>query len=258
MSSSSLTTQYSTRAFLLTISTKDDLSREAQTSVLKWIQKGTEMHHVVIETGQSGKRHLHAVLIYKADRDARRIQDNLWARHVHPHHSDSIGKVAVKVQVCPGNDWYSTYLKKERDVEVLSSTYDPVKAEEYFPAPEIQELLMAKRAISASSSSKAWWDKHVRAWTESPYTDEPTGAFTYVMACFCDGTMNRIKRQRDIVDLARALYDHRHQRIVPNERERWMLQQLEDGPSYDPTRVVADPVPGGNNRITKHDYEKSI
>jgi len=230
--SSSLT--HSTRSFLLTISTKDDLSVEAQSSVLKWIQKGTEMHHVVIEYGASGKRHLHAVLLYKSDREARKIQENLWARHVQPHHSDSIGRIAVKVQVCPGNDWYSTYLKKEHDVEVLSTNYDPSKAESYFPTPEVQELLMAKGdRKGVSSSSKAWWDKHVDAWTASTFTNEPAGAFTYVMECFYTGTMNRIKRQRDIVDLARALYDHRNHRILPTERELWLLKQLDVGPEYD-------------------------
>jgi len=233
-----------TRAFLLTISTRDDLSIEAQSSVLKWIQKGTEMHHVVIETGSTGKRHLHAVLLYKANRDARKIQENLWARHVHPCHSDSVGRIAVKVQVCPGNDWYTTYLTKERDVEVLSTNYDPEQAEHYFPDAETQKALVAKRDVPGlpASSSKGWWDKHVLAWIESPFTDESTGALSYLKQCFLDGSINRIKRQRDAVDMAHSLWQHRHKIVTCTEREVFMLKQLDDGPSYDapsdPKRVT--------------------
>jgi len=221
-----------TRAFLLTISTKDDLSLEAQTSVLKWIQKGTEMHHVVIETGQSGKRHLHAVLIYKTDREARKIQENLWARHVHPHHSDSIGRVAVKVQVCPGNDWYSTYLKKERDVEVLSTTYDPVAAEEYFPSPEVQESLVAKR--DSKTAAAPYLELDIAAWTESTFTNEPSGALSfYKHRMYVLKNMIPIADKRKLCEKAQLLWEYRNQIITPNERERFLLKQLNDGPAYD-------------------------
>jgi len=228
--SSSLT--FPTRSFLLTISTKDDLSLDAQRSVVKWIQKGTEMHHVVIETGQSGKRHLHAVLLYKSTRESRKIQENLWARHVQPHHSDSIGRVAVKVQVCPGNDWYSTYLKKEHDVEVLSTNYDPELAEEYFPTPEVQESLVAKGKCKTAAAP--WLELDVASWTESTFTNEPSGALCfYKHRMFVLKNMIPISDKRRLCEKAQLLWEYRNQIVTPNERELFLLKQLNDGPCYD-------------------------
>jgi len=221
-----------TRSFLLTISCKDDVSKEAEESVVKWIVKGTEMHHVVIEHGATGKRHLHAVLLYKSSRCSRKIQENVWARHVQPHHPDSIGRIAVKVQVCPGNDWYDSYLKKERDALVVATNYDPAKAETYFPTPEVQEFLMAKGKCKGMASPQLELD--IIAWSESSFTNEPVGALSWLKhRMFVLKNMIPIADKRKLCEKAQLYWEYRNQIVTPNERELFLLKQLNDGPSYD-------------------------
>lgn len=221
-----------TKTFLLTISVKGDLSLESQESVLKWVRKNTLMNYVVIEHGESGKRHLHAVLVFKEPRLGKKLHENLWDRHVKPFHADSIGKYAVKVQVCPGNDWYNTYLKKESGVEVLSSNYDPDAAESYFPTRATQEVLMEPRVSKGVACLHLELD--VKSWAESAFTNEPSGAL-----CYLKHRMNVLKNmipiadKRKLAEKAQMYWEYRNGIVTPTERELFLLKQLNDGPCYD-------------------------
>jgi hypothetical protein len=67
-----------------------------------------------------------------------------------------------------------------------------------------------------------------------------------------------ISDPRKLTDKANMFYDYRNGITDPTERELFLLKQLREGPCYDSSRIVSDPVPGGNKRITKHDYDRSI
>lgn len=223
-----------TRAFLVTVSTKGDISPECVKDLVKHWSKTTAQAYAVTEHGDSGKLHLHAVVLYKESRSSRKIHENLWDRYVKKHHPDSIGKFAIKVQVCPGNKWYDEYLQKEADCTIVLDTYDREAAEEYFPTAAVQEALMAtgdRKGVSAGCNQ--WWDKHVTAWMASAFTDTPEGALCYMKQCWRDGTSPIIKDPRHSTHVARALYEHRHKIVTCTERERFLLKQLEDGPAYD-------------------------
>jgi len=230
-----------TRAFLLTVSTKGDISPECIKALASHFCKTTDYAYVVTEHGDTGKLHLHAVLLYKDPRHSKKLHENIWDRYVKPHHPDSIGKVAVKVQVCPGNKWYDDYLKKETDCTVVMDSYDREAAESYFPSPEVQEVLMAAgNRKSVSSSCNQWWDKHVAAWIESPFTNTPDGALCYMKQCWRNGTSPIIKDPRHSTHVARALYEHRNVIVTCTERELFLLKQLEEGPTYDVPGTIRD------------------
>lgn len=225
-------TQLETKSFLLTVSVKGDLSVESEEKIVSYLRKQTLMHHAVIEHGESNKRHLHACMIFKESRDKAKIQNNVWERFVKPFHGDSIGKFAVKVQVCPGNDWYNTYLKKESGVQELSSTWDPTEAQTYFPTPEVQEALQCKaRQLTVAAPHV---EKDVANWISSEFENTPEGALQFLHHCYyVSKTKIPNSDQRKTTQIAFMYYRYRNGITSLTERERWLLKQLEDGPSYD-------------------------
>lgn len=223
-----------TRAFLVTVSTKGDISPECVKELVKHWSKTTVQAYAVTEHGDTGKLHLHAVVLYKESRSSRKIHENLWDRYVKKHHPDSIGKYAVKVQVCPGNKWYDEYLQKEADCTVVLDTYDREAAEEYFPTAAVQEALMAtgdRKGVSTGCNQ--FYDKHSASWMASTFVNTPEGAHAYLENCWNEGTSPAIPDQRRSTQIAMRLYRHRNKLTEPTERVRFLLKQLEDGPAYD-------------------------
>jgi len=222
-----------TKTFLLTVSVRGDISPECIDALVKHIDSTTVHCYVVTEHGESGKLHLHAVLVYKKGRLAKKLHENIWDRQVKPHHPDSIGRIAVKVQVCPGHDWYDTYLKKEQDVTVVLDRYPREEVTPYFPEPAVQQALVELHQAKGKKSCNEWWNKHAEAWTATTFVNTPEGAHEYLEQCWLDGTSPRITDPRRSTQIAMGLYRHRNKLISCTERVSWLLKQLEDGPSYD-------------------------
>jgi len=244
-SSPSLTT----RAFLITISVPGDVSSQTEETFLKWIRKTTDMSYVVAERGESDRRHLHAVALFKESRLSKKLHENIWDRFVKPHHSDAIGRHAVKVQVCPGNDWYETYLKKESAVEVLHDNYDPEDAQAYFPTREIQEALIATKKCSGVACPHLEHD--INTWTGSAFENSPEGALCYLKdRMFVQKNMVPIADPRKLTEKALMYWQYRNGINTPTERESWLLKQLQDGPSFD-VHPVGGGAPGDSKRLWK-------
>lgn len=239
---STLNPQLETKTFLVTVSTKGDVSQECVKALVKHWSKTTVHAYAVTEHGETGKLHLHAVLVYKDHRMSKKLHENFWERYVKPNgHEDSIPKYAVKVQVCPGNRWYDEYLKKEADCTVVLDTYDREAAEAYFPSQAVQEALVElgdRKGVSTGCNS--WYDAQVAAWVAGPFDDTPEGALCHMKQTWRDGTSMIIKDPRHSTHTARALYEHRHKIVTCTERERFLLKQLEDGPCYDVPGDVRD------------------
>lgn len=229
-----------TRSFLLTVSTKGDISDDCVKSIVKHIKSTTVHAYVVTEHGESGKLHLHAVMIYKDPRSSKKLHENIWERQVKTFHPDSIGRIAVKVQVCPGNDWYDTYLQKEQDHTVHLDTYDREAVQEYFPEPAVQEALMAKSGPKGVAC--AWLEQDVGTWTTSTFENTPEGALMYLKhRMFVLRNMIPISDPRKRTEKALMYWEYRNQNISPSEREIFLLKQLQDGPSYDAPMIRAVP-----------------
>jgi len=225
---------------LLTISTKGDISDECIKAVVKHIRLTTVHAYVVTEHGESGKLHLHAVMLYKDSRDSKKIQDNVWQRMVKPHHPDSIGRVAVKVQVCPGNKWYDEYLQKEQDVSVLLDTYDREASIDFFPTEAVQEALMATHKHKGVACP--WLKQDIITWTASTFENTPEGALMYLNhRMYVLENMAPLACPRKLTEKALMYWKYRNQVVSPTERELWLLKQLQDGPSYDAPSIRAVP-----------------
>ena len=220
------------RAFALTVSVKGDLSVESQDEITRFIRKNTVMNYVVIESGESGRRHLHALMIFKDPKDPRKLQGNVWNRLVKPWHEDSISRIAVKIQVCPGNNWYDEYLQKESTRELISNTWNKEDAESYFPSQEIQETLMAKTKLKGVACP--WLSEDIATWTGSTFENTPEGALQYLKhRMFVLRNLVPISDPRKRTEKALMYWEYRNGVISPSERELWLLKQLQDGPSYD-------------------------
>jgi len=229
-----------TKSFLVTVSTKGDISPECVKALVKHWSKTTLYAYAVTEHGEFGKLHLHAVIIYKDGRSSKKIHENLWDRYVKEYHPDSIGRIAVKVQVCPGNKWYDEYLQKESDCTIVLDTYDREAAEAYFPTPAVQEALMAvgdRKGLPAP-----YIEKHVTAWVASPFENSPEGALTYLQHCmYVEKTMVPLDDLRRLTSKSVMYWKYRNGICVPTERERFMLKQLTEGPDYDVPNARAQP-----------------
>lgn len=228
------------RAFQLTVSVKGDLSVESQDELTRFIRKNTLMHYIVIETGESGRRHLHAFMIFKDSKDPRKLQWNVWNRMVKPWHADSISRIAVKIQVCPGNDWYDEYLQKESTRELISNTWNKEDAVEYFPTPAVQETLMAKAKLKGVACP--WLSEDIATWTGSTFENTPEGALMYLKhRMFVLRNMVPISDPRKLTEKAFMYWEYRNENISPTERQLFLLKQLQDGPFFDVPRPRPDP-----------------
>jgi len=237
-----------TRAFLLTVSVKGDLSSECSDSIVKWAQKNTEMSYVVAEHGDSGKRHLHAVLLFKEPRSSKKLHENLWDRQVKPHHPDSIGKHAVKVQVCPGNKWYLEYLQKETDREVLQDNYVPADAESYFPTQAVQEALVATGKRKGMACP--WLEEDVQTWATTTYENSTIGALMYLKhRMFVAKNMVPLADKRKLTDKAVMYWEYRNGNISPSPKELCLLHQAEMVDQYVGPSVIHDPLFSSAPRI---------
>lgn len=222
-----------TRAFQLTVSVKGDLSIECEEKLVSWIRKNTHMHHVVIELGTSNRRHMHACMIFSESRLPCKLKSNIWDRLVKPFHPDSLAARAIKVQVMPGNKWYDEYLRKEQEVQVLSSTWDREKAESFFPTPSEQESLVA--LAQRKGQACPYLTEDIEAWSGSTFENTPEGALAYLKhRMFVLRNLQPIADPRKRTEKAYMYWEYRNQVTAPTERELWLLKQLQDGPCYDP------------------------
>lgn len=213
-------------AFLLTVSTRGDVSADCTSKLLAWVKKSTQHAYVVAETGESGKRHLHAALVFKHPQKKVQLRNNIWARYVQPFHPDSKGSIAVKLQCMPGHRWYDEYLRKESGVEVLHDTYDREAIDQYLPN-ESEQAVLIENANPNRSSVNAWWDLHVAGWKESPFTDDARGAIYYLKDCMHKNIIHVMKDDRILTDTAYSLWERRHNILAPSAHQELLLQRKE-------------------------------
>jgi len=227
------------------------LSAETQDGVTAWIRKNSLMHYIVIETGEAGRRHLHALLVFKDPRDPRKIKDNVFNRFVKTHHPDSLARIAVKVQVCPGPKWYDEYLQKESTRELISNTWDADLACQYYPSAAIQETLVAKSKLKGVACP--WLIEDISTWTGSTFENTPEGALMYLKhRMFVLRNLVPISDPRKRTEKALMYWECRNGVVSPSERELWLLKQLQDGPSYDAhITTMAAGAPGNSKRLWK-------
>lgn len=132
------------RAFNVTISVKEDISDECVSFIKNWCRKQTEWCYAVTER-EPCKRHLHANIYFKDNRDPKNIRDTLWKK-IKSYHPTSIGRHALHIQACPGRKWVDEYLTKYESSEVVFSNLPENldDLEDFFPDETVQEILKKK------------------------------------------------------------------------------------------------------------------
>lgn len=162
------------RAFKLTYSVPGDISEQSVGLIKRWAEKNADMHHLVIERGESGKKHLHGLVCLPKAIIKRNVQDDHWKRFIKPFHPDAKQRCAVHVDVLYNSVWRDEYLKKEADHVVVSTDYDDERSSEYYPDQATQDRLQAIAA--ASGASDTFYASHAvsfQAWFDGEYHSEP-------------------------------------------------------------------------------------
>ena len=183
--------------FQVTLSPKEDISPESVDDVLKWIKKQCLMYYGVYEYGSSGKKHAHFMVIFKEPKEGKRIQDDVW-RKVRKYHPTSIGGIAVKVQVCPGNKWYDEYLQKESSREVFADNWDRDAAVEFFPSESEQQFMMSK--------DKGPKDRFINELVESWVAAENGSSFL--------AALSHLRHRQYVSQVMRCILDERRERQI--------------------------------------------
>lgn len=224
------------RSFHVTVSTKEDLSDLALCEVKKWLEKHCHLCYCVTERGESGKVHLHACIVTNSSRHKKRIQDDLWTK-VKKYHPTSIGKFAVKVQINPGNDWYTKYLQKEPDRVVIIDRWDSKEAAKWFPTKEDQAYLIStKNTQDASDPFYAGLNQkfclYLLKFPVDPVTYDTTCQFM-LHSMFVDKNCRVISDPRKYRQIAMALMRYHNADSSLNEADRAYARHETEPMSYD-------------------------
>lgn len=186
-------------AFKLTISTKYDISQTTVDLFAKWAQKRATMHHVVLETGSSGVKHLHALLCFQDGYIKRNLEDYVWRQFVQNHNEESTKIVSTRADVLYDDRWIMEYLSKEEDAVVVSSDYDAAREGEFYPDQATQEHLQTVALVNSSCDTvfadheQRYWIFHRSVLHPGPGTGglcTPTTCFQYYLwRMNCERTM---------------------------------------------------------------------
>lgn len=204
--------QVLTRTFNLTISPKEPVTKECQEAIVRYVKKECAYSYVVVETGKSGKLHLHACMIFSTHREKKKLQENINNRIVRKTgHPSAKNGLATQVQVCPGHKWYDEYLRKEEGVIVLHDAYDREHVEPYFPEVALQEYL--QNHTRSSGPADKYMAEHKRQWIDRfPDDTSYESAIQYLKhRMYVLEDMIIIQDKRRLCQLAYSLYEYRNQ-----------------------------------------------
>lgn len=227
------------RAYQLTISTKGDVSEETTRKVTKWLSKKCKYVLAVAEVS-SGKRHIHAAMYFDTPQNKKNLHDYVWRHFVQPHHEDSMGKYAVKVQVMPGSKWVQEYLHKDEHVEYLVNDLpkeedpDAVSLDTFYPTEEEQEALQA--AVDKPFAGDRFLDGHEPEYKK--YLEEKglTSCITTAVEYFLwrvnvDRSMPRMRDSRTYVNMGLALHRYISMDYTLTAEEESLVRRITE--SYD-------------------------
>lgn len=217
------------RGFKLTLSPKGDIDQEAVKYVHKYVQTNCKYAYVVLEHGESGQRHLHALLLYAFPKTKRNIHDYFVRQCMKKYHPDSVMAVAVRVDILYDNKWRMEYLSKEVDRTVIYDKYNDDEESEFYATPEQQKEL--QDILSFNNASDSYYAEHAHRADEYLRGEglRPTEAncFQYFQwRMFGNKDMRVIEDSRRVMQKAIALSKYIRGVSVPSENERMMLDRM--------------------------------
>lgn len=211
--------QVLTRAFLLTVSPRDPVTQALQVAIVNYIKLQCQYGYVVTENGKSGKLHLHALLVFSAHRDKKKLQENINNRIVQKNgHPCAKNGVATLVTCQYDHKWYDEYLRKEDSVHVLYDNYNREAVTSFFPEPEVQEFLQTHRRTGGPVDKHM--AEHKRRWIEFSGDGSYESAIKYLKTrMYVLEDMIIIQDKRRLTQMAYALFEYRNQIVEMNAEE---------------------------------------
>lgn len=201
------------KGWKLTVSTKFDVSDDTVSRIVKFCENTCNMYWVVLERGESGVKHLHALMCRKEEVSKYNLHDNIWKRYVKPYNEECIGSKAVRCDILYNNEWSSWYLSKEPDHELCAKVYDVEFESEYFATEEQQTVLVRERDINASADP--FYARHQECFLEWNERDTP-------------GPANPVTTQRCIEYFYWRMFVDKSMKVMSDARRvRWLGRALE-------------------------------
>lgn len=223
----------------ITVSTAEDLEKDASDGIVDYIRKKSRYGYVVLEHASATLRlHMHICVCFKQPIASKHINETLWS-HVAPRHPTAIKTVALKTTVQYNMKWYDDYLLKDPDRTVL---FEKMSGDyiNYFPTQEEQQALIAAKAAKrpiSNDSKDPWFSRHEVAWEEMYPSDASyQSAVRYLNYCMNTArSMPVIKDRRRFCETAWALHRYRTHAIEPTTYDlNFEHQQTGGGHNYAP------------------------
>lgn len=194
------------KTFRVTLSPPEDVSD----NVVNWIKK-TYMNNnkfVVIEHGESGKRHLHMLLQFDQPKSKKNLRDTLW-RQLIKHHPRSSPRNGLVVNTAYNMVWYTEYLRKEEDCVNVCDDFDAELFESALPDKATQAALQAAQRRKPIG---AYWLDHEKRWIEfSPDNSSYESAVVYFKTrMYVTRDMEPISNLKKLRDNAYTLWAYRN------------------------------------------------
>jgi hypothetical protein len=202
------------RSYAITISTVEDVEKELQEKLMKWIKK-QDFAYGVIEHDKQGVRHAHFQVWYNVEREKGSLKTALkniiqkYAPLSRPH-------IAIFIKIVYNDDWLEEYMAK--DVIELLIDNVPIGTDEFYPSQEEQEKVKSQsnavdqRFHRYAVDFKEWWDKPA----EVPINKIDVARFLSDMM-FHSKKYPVIIDKKNRVNIATSLYCYLHGSVNPKE-----------------------------------------
>lgn len=227
------------KGFKLTVSTKYDISELTVEKIASYVKKNCDMGMVVLENGESGVLHLHALLNFADGRVKRNLSDHFWKFFVKPFNEECIQKWAVRFDVLYDEYWRMEYLKKEATRRLVLDNYDDGRAAEYYAPFEVQAYLQSVSV--ASDACDPFYAMHAVEFNEWIKRDTPgpprvvtlTTCLEYLHhRMFVAKNMKIISQHRRAYEIADRLYRYVTSNVTLDfEDRKWVASR--EGPVLD-------------------------
>lgn len=174
----------SLRMWCVTFSPEKDITSERVEDFLKWVSKHADRWRIITEAGEGIKKHLHAIILFKKEKEKRNLRRALETvfkmsqseKRVFAAVRRKFGQVREALHGCYDHSFYADYLHKNGSEqpykgisEVVDDNWVPEEAEPHYVEKEEKVQVNSKfHELYAHYNG----EKNLAAWADGLVADD--------------------------------------------------------------------------------------